>query len=517
MICSTCDRILYKWDFSSTQKKKKKIRRCLWCIYTNSEYQQLSSIETNKLLFKWLKNQKAIIGPVFLDTKYGYRGLFCNKTIIKKSTLIEIPLSCMINNFTLPDEIPVILEDQTRIALFILKESKNKQSYWYDYINTLPKDLSHHPLFWGPKYFSQCVTGLIPDMIQARMSILKDEYIRIKKLSLDIDMNFIDFVWAKTIVVSRVFSSVINGKKTASIVPLIDMCNHSINPTTSWNFDNSKNTFQLHTTKPLLKNSEITDSYGLKCNSRFFVSYGFVLEENTENTTIIQIKPDLIGDCQANILKKFLLGKTYCYDEGFCNYTYLVQNKLEKEKYKDGYYRFQIRKLENLEQHYIDGSKYTINQCTRSMFSFLRIMVATESELVYIYEQLKEKLPIDKNNIYRIIPMIIDLKPVSISNELNVLKYLYRLTTSMLDDYSYNDFINEEMKSKSVYTRYSKKHTISVLRIGEMKILFWLRDLCNNVISIWDEYENVHKVHRLLNKQPNTSNYINLYWYCLCK
>jgi len=64
---------------------------------------------------------------------------------------------------------------------------------------------------------------------------------------------------------------------------MADMLNHKRPNETSWTFDDTRNAFTITTTKRILKGGQIFDSYGRKCNSRYFVNYGFSLDNNEDN------------------------------------------------------------------------------------------------------------------------------------------------------------------------------------------------------------------------------------------
>jgi hypothetical protein len=52
---------------------------------------------------------------------------------------------------------------------------------------------------------------------------------------------------------------------------------------TKWTFDDPRNGFIITSLKTIQRGDQVYDSYGRKCNSRFFVNYGFALDENTED------------------------------------------------------------------------------------------------------------------------------------------------------------------------------------------------------------------------------------------
>jgi len=84
-------------------------------------------------------------------------------------------------------------------------------------------------------------------------------------------------------VITRIFGFEVNGLKTDGLVAMADMLNHKRPNETSWTYDTSRGAFTITTTKRLLKGQQVFDSYGRKCNSRYFVNYGFSLDENEDN------------------------------------------------------------------------------------------------------------------------------------------------------------------------------------------------------------------------------------------
>ena len=53
---------------------------------------------------------------------------------------------------------------------------------------------------------------------------------------------------------------------------------------TYWQYDDSKKGFVVEAVTDIKKGEQLFDSYGEKCNYRFFLSYAFInLDENGEN------------------------------------------------------------------------------------------------------------------------------------------------------------------------------------------------------------------------------------------
>lgn len=88
-----------------------------------------------------------------------------------------------------------------------------------------------------------------------------------------------EFVWARLVVITRIFGLIIRGIKTDGLVPYADMLNHkkggrgeggASDTDTKWTFDDSLNGFTILSLRAIQRGEQVFDSYGRKCNSRFF-------------------------------------------------------------------------------------------------------------------------------------------------------------------------------------------------------------------------------------------------------
>jgi histone-lysine N-methyltransferase SETD3 len=82
---------------------------------------------------------------------------------------------------------------------------------------------------------------------------------------------------------SRIFGIKVNGKKTDCFCPLADMLNHRRPRQTQWFYSDEQESFVIQAIEDINAGDEIYDSYGKKCNSRFFLNYGFIVEKNENN------------------------------------------------------------------------------------------------------------------------------------------------------------------------------------------------------------------------------------------
>ena len=93
-----------------------------------------------------------------------------------------------------------------------------------------------------------------------------------------------DYKKAKMLVVSRNFGVTMHGQSTNIQVPLADMFNTENPKNSYWYYDDLRNGFVVEASRDIAKNEQLFDSYGKKCNYRFFLNYAFInLDKNGEN------------------------------------------------------------------------------------------------------------------------------------------------------------------------------------------------------------------------------------------
>jgi len=85
------------------------------------------------------------------------------------------------------------------------------------------------------------------------------------------------------IVASRIFGITIEGVKTDAFVPYADMLNHRRPRETTWYYSDEQEGFVIEACEDIPRGAPIHDSYGKKCNSRFFLNYGFINMNNDGN------------------------------------------------------------------------------------------------------------------------------------------------------------------------------------------------------------------------------------------
>jgi len=218
---------------------------------------------------------------------------------------------------------------------------------------------------------------------------------------------------------------------------MADMLNHKRPNETSWTFDDSRNAFTITTTKRLLKSAQIFDSYGRKCNSRFFVNYGFALDFNEDNQVALFF--DLPKDDQAAPIKAKILGG---------------QQKR----------RFQIA-FEHKER------------CTKKCMSWLRIA----------YASIEELLPLTK------IQDVTIIDPINIANEHRVMQAVSKASEEILKQFdtslAEDNKLLEDEKGLTMNQR-----ACVIMRRGEKEVLNAYVDLAKHLAAI--EGQDIKKVQK---------------------
>lgn len=196
-------------------------------------------------------------------------------------------------------------DDYTYLALWITTTSANyavNHDLYYYYLKTLPKDMSHLPIFWSSADLDELkgtrlytATQLLRKQWEILYLYIVSQYAPFgKETSLD------TFLWAKALVQSRVFflredylenkigsftrNTTTTNTNKIGLVPLADMLNHksrSDPSTCDWRVEKTLEAFVIRTSGGgLHQGSEASISYGLHTNAHYLANYGFCIETN---------------------------------------------------------------------------------------------------------------------------------------------------------------------------------------------------------------------------------------------
>jgi histone-lysine N-methyltransferase SETD3 len=377
-----------------------------------------------------------------------YRGVHARRRLEKDELILEVPLDLiMTTEVAKESEIGMMItragctpySDHSWLAALLLQEKYRSDSKYKPYIDCLPVHYRNMPIFFDDDELKWLKGSFTIKMIEDRKYSLKMEYDNIVKYVPEFARyHHLDFFWARIAVITRVFGFEVKGKKTEGLVAMADMLNHKRPNETSWTFDDSRNAFTITTTKRLLKSAQIFDSYGRKCNSRFFVNYGFALDFNEDNQVALFF--DIPKDDQAYPIKSKLLGG-------------------QRTR------RFQVA-FEHKER------------CTKKCVSFLRIAHATIEEL----------LPLTK------IQDVTIIDPVNFHNEARVMQVMAKAAQDVLKEFTTSLDDDNKLLADEKSTLTMNQRNCVVMRRGEKEVLQAYVDLAKH-LAIVENYD-VKKVQK---------------------
>lgn len=233
------------------------------------------------------------------------RGIYSTEPIEKNKIIIKIKSKYLLEYQQISSIYPIddIEEANSLVAFYLTKLYFDKNEFWFDYIESMPINISEFPFFWSQQdlnylkqtsFYSIVDTNYITylDTIQQDFDIIY-EFNIINEIIQNIDMNidrdefYNTYLRFRILVGSRIFGYNKYGNETSGMVPYIDLINHSETPNTIWYFDDTLDSFVLISTKYISKGEELCDNYGVKNNIEFLLYYGFTLETNQNPNPIL--------------------------------------------------------------------------------------------------------------------------------------------------------------------------------------------------------------------------------------
>ena len=161
----------------------------------------------------------------------------------------------------------------------------------------------------------------------------------------------------------------------STMVPFLDLINHSDKNNTYWYYDEYKSGYYLISIRDIKKNEEITDSYGRYYNSYLYKTYGFVIPGNSVNdrlyakinNNIIRLDLDFPDDIIYHIFDKFDYNKIDFNDAKNKVLNTLYERKKYFESLKTERFVLQV-----IFKEYIDILNVYINKIKLISFSFIK-------------------------------------------------------------------------------------------------------------------------------------------------
>lgn len=264
-------------------------------------------------LRQWLERSGAQLPLVAVaEDDNGEREVRAVESIAAGAEVLAIPLSLIMTERTawqstvgraIAASGVQLRSTQSVLAAFLLQEREAPDSFWTPYLDSLPRAFPHVPLFFDGAELALLEGSLASEMIETRHRALADEYgLLCAGVPAFRRHSLRDFVWARVAVITRAFAVRVAGDLMDALVPIGDLLNHRRPRETTWAIDDERGRFVMTSLRSFAAGESIHDSYGIKCNGRFFVNYGFCLSDNSANEAVLRFDettPGWSGDPRA--------------------------------------------------------------------------------------------------------------------------------------------------------------------------------------------------------------------------
>jgi histone-lysine N-methyltransferase SETD3 len=326
------------------------------------------------------------------------------------------------------------LRSHAYVACMLLEEKLNPNSYWKPYLDVLPASYRCIPTEFTEEELEYLRGSLTLEEIRERQENYSSEYADLcKKVPEFAVHSERDYFWGRLVVLTRIFGVTIESTDTSALVPMADMLNHKYPAETYWTFDQGLNAFTITSQKDFVAGEQVYDSYGRKCNTEFFMNYGFVPFEDNPN-----------NEC------KLILS----FPEDSDMYTYKIL-------------------LLPSDLHQVQVSRdYETEECNE-MWSFLRLGFCTAAEFFQLtgggYEVDDPK----------------DISPRNLRNELEVLRQLSLAAQQSLSEFDCS-VEDDRMMVQNAEALGLNRNMVNAIRTraSEKEVLQWYIDLCGYFLDL---------------------------------
>jgi hypothetical protein len=162
---------------------------------------------------------------------------------------------------------------------------------WCMYYATLPASMEHMPAYWSPQHRAAIEDTDVGGWIQRQAEEYRYEFDFLRRAGptdFTKEFSFEFFLWARCIVSSRSFRlpDPESGEETLFLIPVIDMLNHSTDPTRPGHAKYFMKSGLVHVvlTNDAPAGTEVTISYS-RSSKDLLVLYGFVPPDNNSVQT----------------------------------------------------------------------------------------------------------------------------------------------------------------------------------------------------------------------------------------
>ena len=280
----------------------------MFCNINSRLWKDITPLKLNNLL-NWMIFHGCRMKSI--DMPNDMSGLRARNNIFKGDIICQIPRHCLIT-LEIAKECylsrPVINSNvdiggtHIYFALFLLNEIKlGIASHYYYYIQTLPTNFNEIPIFWDENMVKKYLNGSrVLRMIESRIILWSKSYKVLCDIIPEFEKHFslYQYCWVRCVVITRVFGIRLDGNKTSALVPFADLVDHGKKNLRfvfvyvdifsvfifvynyRWTYNENSHMFEISAFHDIIKGEYFYISYGMKCNSRWLVNYGFIKQNN---------------------------------------------------------------------------------------------------------------------------------------------------------------------------------------------------------------------------------------------
>eukprot|EP00826_Nyctotherus_ovalis_P018840 TRINITY_DN15715_c0_g1_i11.p1 TRINITY_DN15715_c0_g1~~TRINITY_DN15715_c0_g1_i11.p1 ORF type:complete len:547 (-),score=134.33 TRINITY_DN15715_c0_g1_i11:28-1668(-) len=402
----------------------------------------------NKFI-KWFLDGGARFNKVKLRFySADHRGIHAKQKLKRKEVLIFIPKELIIT-LEIAKEAPVgdkikraklalLSPKHCFLSTYLLQEMRNPDSKWKPFLDMLPKSTNNFPIFFTEEEMEWLKGSPFQEQVKGKVKDIARDYAAIVNAVSEFARHSLkEFSHARMLISSRIFGITVNRSFTDALVPLADMFNFQRHQQTSWSYKEESRGFVVNANEPVSRGDELYESYGNKCNSRFFLNYGFVLEDNTHNEVPITISLDQ----------------------------------------KDPLYASKLKMLDYDDSKAIRIAEDFSHKNLVDFFSFLRL-VKFRGDLMILYNFVFQQGASKRSNEHDFYETYHGTRfpPLSVKNEVRVLKGAISLAKNLLDKYATSYEEDRRILEENKELTFNQRNCV-VMRAGEKKILLKLIDL----------------------------------------
>lgn len=208
-------------------------------------------------------------------------GLWSRSSIKQHEEVLFIPRVAILtdSDALYHPEIQKIVKTPTNgtgLAVLLLHHrALGSESPMQSYINSLPNHFPTVPLY-SKGNLADLQGSMCWNMIITCCRRYHAEYLQL----LDPPFDLADFSWAKTVVLLKGVGCNVNGHFQVILAPLADKTNHSSTPNVQCYYEDRTEGLRMVANHHLPQGVQLLENFGVKCNSRYFLNYGFALENN---------------------------------------------------------------------------------------------------------------------------------------------------------------------------------------------------------------------------------------------